>query len=157
MRRSGHPSRPRAMTCCFFASLKTLLISTKATALRRNQRPRASSSLAGFEVTLIGRFWVTPEAWILTCAAAALMAMLTVIGLTSDDTQAQRPNLARWVVHFALCFAALPASFVATALPPCMLLIYLALLCAVQVIVTTTETVEERRVESEELELVAEL
>ena len=49
------------MTCCFFASLKTLLISTKATALRRNQRPRASSSLAGFEVTLIGRFWVIPE------------------------------------------------------------------------------------------------
>src|ERR1700758_5252968 len=61
MRRQGHPSRPRAMTCCFFASLKTLLIPTKATALRRNQRPRASFSLAGFEVTLIGRFWVTPE------------------------------------------------------------------------------------------------
>jgi hypothetical protein len=38
-----------------------LLISTKATALRRNQRPRASFLLAGFEVTLIGRFWVTPE------------------------------------------------------------------------------------------------
>jgi len=97
------------------------------------------------------------DAWILTCAAAALMAMLTVIGLTSDDIQAQRLNLARWVVHFALCFAALPASFVATAVPPCMLLIYLALLCAVQVILTTTKTVEERRVESEELELVAEL
>jgi hypothetical protein len=61
MRRKGHPSRPRAITCCFFASLKTLLIPTKATALRRNQRPRASFSLAGFEVTLIGRFWVTPE------------------------------------------------------------------------------------------------
>src|ERR1700733_14035190 len=45
----------------FFASLKTLLIPTKATALRRNQRPRASFPLAGFEVTLIGRFWVTPE------------------------------------------------------------------------------------------------
>jgi hypothetical protein len=28
-----------------------------------NQRPRASFSLAGFEVTLIGRFWVTPEEW----------------------------------------------------------------------------------------------
>jgi len=97
------------------------------------------------------------DAWILTCAAGALMAMLTVIGLTSDETQAQRPHLARWAVHFALCFAALPASFVATAVPPCMLLIYLALLCAVQVILTTTETVEERRVESEELELVAEL
>src|SRR5450755_3205422 len=63
MRRKGHPSRPRTMTCCFFASLKTLLIPTKATALRRNQRPRASFPLAGFEVTLIGRFWVTPEGW----------------------------------------------------------------------------------------------
>jgi hypothetical protein len=61
MRRKGHPSRPKAMTCRFFASLKTLLIPTKATALRRNQRPRASFPLAGFEVTLIGRFWVTPE------------------------------------------------------------------------------------------------
>src|SRR6266849_2748605 len=61
MRRSGHPSRPRAITCCFFASLKTLLIPTKATALRRNQRPRGSFSLAGFQVTLIGRFWVTAE------------------------------------------------------------------------------------------------
>jgi hypothetical protein len=30
--------------------------------LASNQRPRASSSLAGFEVTLIGRFWVIPEA-----------------------------------------------------------------------------------------------
>jgi hypothetical protein len=29
--------------------------------LRRNQRPRASFSLAGFQVTLIGRFWVTAE------------------------------------------------------------------------------------------------
>jgi hypothetical protein len=38
-----------------------------------------------------------------------------------------------------------------------MLLMYLALLCAVQVILMTTETVEERRVESEELALVAEL
>jgi len=50
------------MNCCFFASLKTLLISTKVTVLRRNQRPRVSSSLASFEVTLIGRFWVIPEA-----------------------------------------------------------------------------------------------
>ena len=29
MRRSAHPSRPSAMTCCFFSSLKTLLISTE--------------------------------------------------------------------------------------------------------------------------------
>src|ERR1700721_308690 len=60
MRRSGHPSRPRAITCCFFASLKTLLISTKATCLTPKSTSRAAFSLAGFQVTLIGRFWVTP-------------------------------------------------------------------------------------------------
>jgi hypothetical protein len=38
-----------------------------------------------------------------------------------------------------------------------MLLIYLALLCAMQVIVTSSDMLEERRVESEKLELVAEL
>ena len=58
MRRSGHPSRPRAITCCFFASLKTLLISTKAKCLTPKSTSRASFS---FQVTLIGRFWVTPE------------------------------------------------------------------------------------------------
>src|ERR1035438_3298328 len=63
MRRSGHPSRPRAITCCFFASFKTLLISTKATCLTPKSTSRASFSLAGFQVTLIGRFWVTPEDW----------------------------------------------------------------------------------------------
>ena len=31
MRRKVHPSRPSAMTCCFFSSLKTLLIPTEAT------------------------------------------------------------------------------------------------------------------------------
>src|ERR1700733_3267863 len=61
MRSSGHPSRPRAITCCFFASFKTLLISTKATCLTPKSTSRASFSLAGFQVTLIGRFWVTPE------------------------------------------------------------------------------------------------
>src|ERR1700685_964893 len=59
MRRSGHPSRPRAITCCFFASLKTLLISTKATRLTPKSTSRTSFSLAGFQVTVIGRFWVT--------------------------------------------------------------------------------------------------
>jgi len=97
------------------------------------------------------------DAWILTGAAAALMTTLTIIGFTSDDAQIRRRSLSRRVVQFALCSAAPLASFVATAVPPCMLLLYLALLCALQVIVTTTETVDERRVESEELELVTEL
>src|SRR5580700_10936591 len=64
MRRSGHPSRPRAITCCFFASLRTLLISTKATCLTPKSTSRASFSLAGFQVTIIGRFWVTAGATI---------------------------------------------------------------------------------------------
>ena len=76
MRRSGHPSRPRAITCRFFASLKTLLIPTKATALHRNQRPQASFSLAGFQVTLIGRFWVTAEAPSLFCGYRLSHGML---------------------------------------------------------------------------------
>ena len=40
----------------FFASLKRLLIATKTTALRRNLRPRASFSFAGFQVTLLAGF-----------------------------------------------------------------------------------------------------
>src|ERR1700688_2172151 len=61
MRRSDHPSRPSAMTCCFFSSLKTLLTLTEG-------NPHAmlnvlgSTPLAGFQVILIGRFWVIPEA-----------------------------------------------------------------------------------------------
>ena len=88
------------------------------------------------------------DAWILTGAATTLMTTLTIIGFTSDEAQTRRPSLARWVVHFALCLAALPASLVATALPPCMLLIYLGLLCAVQVMLLTTDTVEQQREES---------
>ena len=97
------------------------------------------------------------DAWILTGAAVVLMTTLTIIGFTSDDAQMRRPGLGRRMVHFALCLAVLPASFMATAMPPYMLLIYLALLCAVQVFVTPNDTVEERPAESQELELVAEL
>src|SRR5271156_2621243 len=61
MRRKGHPSFPSAMTCCFFASLKTLLIPTEAIAPLDGVNVLALS-LAGFQVTLIGRFWVIPEA-----------------------------------------------------------------------------------------------
>src|SRR5271167_2135947 len=39
MRRSDHPSRPRAKTCCFFSSFKTLAMPTEATDLRRRQCP----------------------------------------------------------------------------------------------------------------------
>ena len=63
IRRRDHPSRPRAMTCCFFASLKTFAMSREATYLPPKSMSRTSLlKLAAFQVTLIGRFWVTPEA-----------------------------------------------------------------------------------------------
>src|SRR5437016_13879738 len=37
IRRSNHPSRPRAKTSCFFSSFKTLAISPMATSLRGSQ------------------------------------------------------------------------------------------------------------------------
>src|SRR5712692_2954344 len=61
MRRKGHPSRPRAITCCRFSSLKTLLMPTKATVPTSESTSQAPFSLAGFQVTIIGRFWVTAE------------------------------------------------------------------------------------------------
>jgi hypothetical protein len=61
MRRSVRPSFPNAITCCFFSSLKTLLMPPQPTWLRRSQCPGRYLSLAGFEVTFIGRFWVTAE------------------------------------------------------------------------------------------------
>src|SRR5258706_15565176 len=39
MRRSDHPSRPKATTCCFFSSFKTLLTTTGGIALASTQRP----------------------------------------------------------------------------------------------------------------------
>ena len=75
MRRKGHPSFPSAMTCCFFSSLKTLLMPREPirTPIGVNV---PGSSLAGFQVILISRIWATPEVGgaplkrkvILTCA-----------------------------------------------------------------------------------------
>ena len=60
--RRDHPSRPKAMTCCFFSSLKTLLMLTEGIRPRvKINVPSDAFVLVGFEVTLYGRFWVTPE------------------------------------------------------------------------------------------------
>jgi hypothetical protein len=71
-----------------------LLIPTKATALRRNQRPRASFPLAGFEVTLIGRFWVTPEAMRSTKKPNAAVGQCPSIGLLfrENTVHPKQPN-----------------------------------------------------------------
>jgi hypothetical protein len=47
------------MTCCLVCSFKTLLTSTERKP--RQAMSRVSFPLAGFQVTLYGRFWVTPE------------------------------------------------------------------------------------------------
>jgi hypothetical protein len=43
IRRSDHPSRPRAKTCCFFSSFKALAMPTEPTSLRGNQCPERRS------------------------------------------------------------------------------------------------------------------
>src|SRR2546426_12299318 len=64
MRRSDHPSRPSAITCSRFSALKTLAIpaaGAKPTAHVNVSAPGAA--LAGFQVSINGRFWVSTEGW----------------------------------------------------------------------------------------------
>lgn len=92
------------------------------------------------------------DAWILVGAASALMMALTIIGFTSDDAQRRRPRLGLWVPRFALCLAALPAPLVVSMVPPCALLIYLALLCVVGVLLASGGADDKGRKESVEPE-----
>ena len=63
MRRRDQPSRPSARTCCCVCSLKTLLMSGEGPCgpLRR-QRLGSLRVLAGFQVSISGRIWVSAEA-----------------------------------------------------------------------------------------------
>src|SRR6516164_679864 len=60
MRRKDHPSLPSAITCCFFSSLKTLLMPREP--IRASPGVNVpGSAMAGFQPTLYGRIWVTAE------------------------------------------------------------------------------------------------
>src|SRR4030095_4722748 len=60
MRRKVHPSFPNAITCCFFSSLKTLLMPSEP--IRAPLGVNVPGfAMAGFQVTLHGRIWVTAE------------------------------------------------------------------------------------------------
>jgi hypothetical protein len=61
MRRKGHPSFPSAMTLLFFFCAQD--IAHAQGAYKRSPRSQCPGllPLAGFQVTLIGWFWVTPE------------------------------------------------------------------------------------------------
>src|SRR5712692_196287 len=79
MRRSDHPSRPSAITCCRFSALKTLPIpaaGVQPTAQVNVSAP--GTALAGFQVSINGRFWVSTEAG----AARDLLARYAEAGAT---------------------------------------------------------------------------
>src|SRR4029077_652354 len=62
--RRDHPSRPKAMICCFFSSFKTFAMLREATypPAAVNVPDVSSESMAAFQVFLYGRFWVFTEA-----------------------------------------------------------------------------------------------
>jgi len=63
MRRSDHPSRPSAITCSRFATLKTLDIPAAGTKpVAAVNVPAPATGVAGFQVSISGRFWVSTEA-----------------------------------------------------------------------------------------------
>src|SRR5882724_6526085 len=61
--RRDHPSRPKAMICCFFSSFKTFAMLREATypPAAVNVLDVSSESMAAFQVILYGRFWVFTE------------------------------------------------------------------------------------------------
>jgi hypothetical protein len=62
MRRSDQPSRPNASTCCFLSSLKTLPIPTVDHVPPSSSTSRPLRVVAGFQVSISGRIWVSTEA-----------------------------------------------------------------------------------------------
>src|SRR4029450_13100837 len=62
IRRSVQPNCPRAMTWCFFASLKMLaMLAQEPSSLAPRQRLERLLPMAGFQVSMYGRFWVSTE------------------------------------------------------------------------------------------------
>src|SRR5437667_11915245 len=61
--RRDHPSRPKALICCFFSSFKTFAMLREATypPAAVNVLDVSSESMAAFQVFLYGRFWVFTE------------------------------------------------------------------------------------------------
>src|SRR5215813_1675946 len=62
--RRDHPSRPKAMICCFVSSFKTFAMLREATypPAAVNVLDVSSESMAAFQVFTYGRFWVFTEA-----------------------------------------------------------------------------------------------
>jgi hypothetical protein len=59
MRRNDHPSRPSAMTCCFFFAQDIAHLMERN--LPTSSMSQFAISLAGFQVSTYGPFWVSSE------------------------------------------------------------------------------------------------
>ena len=62
IRRSDQPSRPSARTDCLLSSFETLLIPSVDHVPTASSTSRRLLVVAGSQVSLSGRFWVSPEA-----------------------------------------------------------------------------------------------
>src|SRR5262249_51629232 len=85
MRRKDHPSFPRAITCCFFSSLKTLLMPREPIKAPLGVNV-PDFPMAGFQVTLYGRFWVTAE------VLFGFLLLTPVVAARSDEMPVARPK-----------------------------------------------------------------
>src|SRR5215469_11736800 len=108
MRRNGHPSFPSAITCCFFSSLKTLLMPREPIKALLGVNV-LGSALAGFQVTLFGRIWVTPEVLSMVSHLANAGAASTIFNSPAIRTRViQRPRFSfgpfrSWVADGVQC------------------------------------------------------
>src|SRR5947208_4685046 len=83
MRRSDHPSRPSAITCSRFSALKTLAIPAAGAKPPAHVNVSApGAALAGFQVSINGRFWVSTEGQ--SIGAQATRQFPVLIGRRSD-------------------------------------------------------------------------
>src|SRR5260370_13978692 len=101
--RRDHPSRPKAMICCFFSSFKTFAMLREATYPPAvvNVLDISSESMAAFQVFLYGRFWVFTEAF--------RQQLLSQISRTAKRGGYVYPNL---IEYNDLLFLTLTSSFV---------------------------------------------
>ena len=82
------------MTCCFFSLFKTLLTVTEDSVLTSAFNVLDDGlQLAGFQVTLTGRFWVTPEE---TLTLKALKARFAAVGRFAGVWDSESHELSRF-------------------------------------------------------------
>src|SRR5258705_2766446 len=93
--RRDHPSRPKAMICCFFSSFKTFAMSREATypPAAVNVLDVACESMAAFQGFMYGRFWVFTEAWTMPVQNRldmALTGIKTPVGMKLQGTNLEQ-------------------------------------------------------------------